>query len=159
MNEWHDLFVATAGSAAALTGLIFVGVSINLQKILSFPTLPERALLSLIFLLTILILSVIFLIPQQTILNTGIEVLVLAIIAWLITLFINFRIQKHIDTRFKKANSINFLLNQLAVLPYVICGIFLLVHEKGVYWIVVGFILSFIKVVIDAWVLLIEINR
>jgi hypothetical protein len=29
MNERHDLFVATAGASAALTGWIFVGVSIN----------------------------------------------------------------------------------------------------------------------------------
>jgi hypothetical protein len=32
-ESWHDLFVASAGAAAALTGLIFVAVSINLAKI------------------------------------------------------------------------------------------------------------------------------
>ncbi len=28
-EQWHDMFVAIAGAAAALTGLIFVAVSIN----------------------------------------------------------------------------------------------------------------------------------
>jgi len=39
----------------ALTGLIFVGVSINITKVLSFPKLPDRALLSLVLLLNILV--------------------------------------------------------------------------------------------------------
>jgi hypothetical protein len=102
MNEWHDLFVATAGSAAALTGLIFVGVSINLQKILSFPTLPERALLSLILSLTILILSIIFLIPQQMIFYLGMEVTFIAALVWIITLFIDYIIHKNIESDLKK---------------------------------------------------------
>ena len=37
MNEWHDFFLAQAGAAGVLTGLVFVGVSINLQKIVSDP--------------------------------------------------------------------------------------------------------------------------
>src|SRR5215207_3218831 len=37
MNAWHDFFLAQAAAAGVLTGLVFVGVSINLQKIVSDP--------------------------------------------------------------------------------------------------------------------------
>jgi hypothetical protein len=37
MDQWHDFFLAQAGAAGVLTGLVFVGVSINLQKIVSEP--------------------------------------------------------------------------------------------------------------------------
>jgi hypothetical protein len=43
-SEWGDLFVATAGASAALAGLVFVAVSINIERILEFNDLPERAL-------------------------------------------------------------------------------------------------------------------
>ena len=33
-EQWHDMFVAMAGAVAALTGLIFVAVSINLERVL-----------------------------------------------------------------------------------------------------------------------------
>jgi hypothetical protein len=40
---WDNFFVAEAGASAALAGLLFVALSINLQRIMSLPTLPGRA--------------------------------------------------------------------------------------------------------------------
>jgi modulator of FtsH protease len=63
--DWHDLFVASAGAAAALTGLIFVAVSINLAQILADRKLPTRAAETLSILVGLVLLSVFMLVPGQ----------------------------------------------------------------------------------------------
>jgi hypothetical protein len=160
INEWHDFFIAMTGAAAALTGLIFVGVSINITRIIAFPKLPDRALLSLILLLAILIVSSLILIPQQSYLSIGIELTVIAIIVYGVVTKLDIGIYKKTPAEYKSQYLISFIFNQLSVLPYLIAGFITLIYgEKGIYWIVPGIILSFIKGIVDAWVLLVEINR
>jgi hypothetical protein len=50
ISRWKDLFVASAGASAALAGLVFVAVSINIDRILKFNGLPERALQTVLLL-------------------------------------------------------------------------------------------------------------
>lgn len=158
--DWSNFFVANAGASAALTGLIFVGVSINLSKILSLVTLPERALISICLLLTILILSILALTPYQSIRGLGIEILVIFFFVWVIVLRIDIGILRAKDKKYRRFYAWNVLFNQLSLLPYLISGIILLsVGINALYWVVGAFIFSFMKAVLDAWVLLVEINR
>lgn len=154
------MFVATAGAAATLTGLIFVGVSINLSKILSFRTLPTRALLSITLLFTILALSIIFLIPKQSIKALGVEVMIVAILAWVAVTLLDVFVLRRVETEYKRQQIFSTVLDQAAILPYLIDGILLLgSDEAGVRWMVPAFLFSFLKAILDAWVLLVEIHR
>jgi len=74
LDDWADFAVASAGAAAALTGLLFVAVSINLKRILEFPQLPGRAAGTMGMLLTVLLVAVVLLAPGQPRQATGIEI-------------------------------------------------------------------------------------
>jgi hypothetical protein len=81
MDEWHDFFLAQAGAAGVLTGLVFVGVSINLQKIVSDPgpCWPGRAAEALILLVGVLTASILLLVPGQGQVMVGAEVLTIGL--------------------------------------------------------------------------------
>jgi hypothetical protein len=81
IEDWVGFFAAQLGAAATLGGLIFVGLSLNLTKILSFPALPNRALLALGVLLSVLVVSSFVLIPGQSVELIGIEILITGLIA------------------------------------------------------------------------------
>jgi hypothetical protein len=84
MDEWHDFFLAQAGAAGVLTGLVFVGVSINLPTIVSEPGsgLSGRAAEALIVLVAVLTASVLLLVPGQAPVIVGAEVLPVGLAAW-----------------------------------------------------------------------------
>jgi|SRR5215216_1306367 len=84
MDQWHDFFLALAGTAGVLTGLVFVAVSINLQEIVSEPGsgLPGRAAEALILLVGVLTVSILLLVPGQALVMVGAEVLVVGLASW-----------------------------------------------------------------------------
>jgi hypothetical protein len=160
MNEWYSLFSVTAEAAATLTGLLFIGVSINLSKILSMPALPERALVSIMLLLTIVVLSIFMLVPRQSFTALGTEVLVTGVVVWVTVLVIDIGNRNALKNQYKKHFILNVVLDQVAMMAYFAGGIALLSSgEKGLYWMVAAIIFSFFKAIMDAWVLLVEINR
>ena len=65
LDSWHDFYLATASASAALLGLLFVGVSINLSSITAAERVDLRTRANLAFsnLLYLLGLSLIVLIP------------------------------------------------------------------------------------------------
>jgi modulator of FtsH protease len=63
---WHDFFLAAAGASAALLGLLFVGVSINLAAIAGDERVDLRARAGQAFgnLLFVLVIALLMLIPD-----------------------------------------------------------------------------------------------
>jgi hypothetical protein len=51
---WGELFLAEAGASAALGGLLFVAVSINLNRIIAIRSLPGAALGAIVLLVAVL---------------------------------------------------------------------------------------------------------
>ncbi|HTC00321.1 MAG TPA: hypothetical protein VK705_06530 [Ferruginibacter sp.] len=158
--NWDNFFIAQVSAAATLTGLIFVSVSINLTRILEGLHLPSRALQSIMLLLNILLISSFMLVPGQSLIAQGIEILVLGLILWTIIFNLSLSILRTTPTEYKKTARINFYLIQVVVLPFLAAGIYILFFgEKGIYFLVAGILFSFLKAIADSWVLLIEINR
>ena len=64
-EAWHDFFLASAGAAAALTGLLFIGLSLHVRYIASSSTHRNMARGSLIGLVLVLVASLIILMPES----------------------------------------------------------------------------------------------
>jgi hypothetical protein len=165
MDEWHDFFLAQAGAAGVLTGLVFVAVSINLQQIVSDSGsgLPGRAAEALILLVAVLTASVLLLVPGQSRVLVGAEVLVVGLVTWgcVVTIqLLRLRRWGTMSPDLRQPFVLRVALGQIATLPLVVAGIAVLVAGLGgLYWLVAGMIFSIIVALFEAWVLLVEINR
>ena len=82
MARWEAFFAAQLAAAATLAGLLFVGVSLNLTKILDNPSLPGRSLSGFYLLLANLIVASLMLVPDQPSTASGLEILVIGLALW-----------------------------------------------------------------------------
>jgi hypothetical protein len=158
--EWSTLLAVEAGAAATLTGLVFVAVSINLNRITTFPGLSGRAAESILQFLQVFLVCTVALIPLQPEWIFAIEVLVIAAVSW--------GAQVTVQVRYLKSRAghpwswfVNrAVMSQFATIPFVVAGITLLSGVPGaIYWLVPGFVFSFVAGIVSAWVLLVEILR
>jgi hypothetical protein len=85
-TDWSNFLVAEAGASAALAGLIFVAVSINLPKIIELPGVSGRAAEALALLIGVLIIATMGLAPNQSQIILGMEILAAGIVLWVFTL-------------------------------------------------------------------------
>jgi hypothetical protein len=157
--DWHDLFVASAGAAAALTGLIFVAVSINLAKILADSRLPTRAAETLAVLVGLLLVSVFTLVPGQARTVLGSEIGALGLVMAVILVPRRRKVPREAGEPLTWS-LVPLLVILGSTIPMVAAGTSVLAGAGGgLYWLVPELILGFTGAIINAWILLVEIQR
>jgi modulator of FtsH protease len=160
MTGWENFFIAEVGASATLAGLVFVGVSINLAKIVAYPGLPNRILEALIALLLVLLVSSLQLIPGQILLFSGSEVLLIGSSGWIAMFRLHIIHLRTVEREHLRQALVEATFGQTAVLSFVVAGILIITQGAGgMYWISLGTICAFLIVFYNAWILLIEINR
>ena len=157
--DWKDFFVAVRGVAASFAGLLFVGLSINLSRIISTPGIADRAGETLIFLGGVLVSALLGLVPQSSS-ALGLELLCVSLFVWGVATSMHVQaLRRHFyDTAIHGYRRVAY--SQIAAIPLVIGAASLLLHRGGgVYWLAPGLILPLLASMINAWVLSVEIMR
>jgi hypothetical protein len=158
-GDWQNLFVAVAGASAALAGLLFVAVSINLDRILALG-LPSRAIGAITMLISVLFVAIFGLVPGQPRGVLATELLAVGLASWTILAVIKLRRLRGDDGQPTYARYLSVVLSQAASLPFVVAGASLIPRAGGgLYWLVPGIVFALLEAVLDAWVLLVEILR
>lgn len=166
MDAWHDFFVAMAGAAVAFAGLVLVSVSINLERIIKRPSLVVRSAGPLIILFFLFIASSIMLIPDQRVRLYGYELVVLAVVFSIVTGTVLRRqgqdARQAVQAGLAPGNSFRLRAACCAItaVAMLMAGVMLaLGNEKGAFFLVPAIVSGFLVSFVEAWVLLIEIDR
>ena len=160
MSAWQPFFSTQAQVSAALTGLVFVALSINLRQILEIPGMANRAGEALLLLLLPVLVGLAGALPQTSTTAFGAEVLVLGVLDALAVSTIVARGYRSQHGRPTHEFLIRALSAELGVLTTVAAGAILVAgHPGGLWWQVASTALCIGAGVTDAWVLLVEILR
>ena len=161
---WDDLFLCAGGATAALSGLIFVGLSVNLRTVLDTDKrdgrnlLTGRAMEALAALLTVLVISVVALTPgigrgvlAAFILFTSAGSLVSPVRAMHAS---RGRGRPEIPTLLRLATATALTLTLMASGVTLAAG-----SGGGLLWLPAAFVVAITVAAINAWVLLVEVIR
>jgi modulator of FtsH protease len=159
--QWTNLFVATAGASAALAGLLFVAVSINVDRIIHYRGLPERGVETLALLLVSLIVSIAGLMPGQGHVALGVELT--AIAAALLAALFSMPVTHELPEGAARPPAwlLSRWLIRLTGPGLLLLGALseLFAFGGGLYWIAAAIVFATLGAVANAWVLLVEILR
>jgi hypothetical protein len=160
MPGWDNFFVAQAGASATLAGLVFVGVSINLSKIVGSGHLPNRAFESIVVLLLNLLLASAFLIPGQSHSALGFEVLGGGLAVWAVLTTLHVQTARRIEAEFRLQGLLAAAQGQIYAIGICVAGaVIAWKGAVGAYVLTPPLLVGYYVALSNAWVLTIEINR
>jgi hypothetical protein len=160
LTDWANFFSAEVGASAALVGLVTVAISINLSRILEIAHLPGRAGESLFSLTATLAISGVALFPRLPGAAFGLLALVLSAISLVFGMRVQWASQKMAGGLSIGRHIVGATGRLAAAVPISVGGALLLNQASvGITWIASGVVVTLAVSVMNAWVLLVEINR
>ena len=159
-SSWAGFGTAVTTAAAALAGLLFIAVSINLKQILAIKSLPTRAAQTLILFATPLVAGLLLIVPGQARVAVGLEFLATGLVIGAVQVYLDLTAERgDEDTLWRRVVG--------RVFPAVVsCGCLLIGGATllgqaggGLYWLVPSVLSALIFGLVNVWVLLVEILR
>jgi hypothetical protein len=158
-EQWHDFFVMVGGGAAALTGLLFVALSLNLESIAKDATHRYRAIGTLAGFTAAFIMCALVLMGNQNHLVVGIEWLVVSTVA--AAMYVYGYIQALKTGRSSAGLRLNRLVGGTACYIAEIVGAILLIlgYIAGLYVAAIALTLLLAFMFSGAWLLIVGVYR
>ena len=161
---WGDLLACAGGAAAALAGLIFVGLSVNMSTLLGLDQkrgqnfLTGRALEALVAMLNILVICIVTLTPH---IFKGVlaAFILLTAAASAISPVRALRAASREERR--SPTMLQRIVFAFALtLCLLVCGITLAAgHGGGLFWLPATFVIAIVVASVNSWVLPVELLR
>lgn len=157
VSVWLGFGEALAAVAGALTGLLFVAVSVKSDTLAASRSLSSRAAQTLVLFMTSVLIALLLVVPQPPV-ALGWELLAVAVVSGTALLILDRRAGHGADQgvasfveRFSP-NSITAVLVGVAGLT------FLLRTGGGLYWLIPATVASLLGGVVNAWMFLIKVT-
>ena len=163
-QDWNVLFLAAAVAAAALSGLIFVGLSVNIRTVLAVGQregqnfLTGRAPEALAALLIVLVVSLIGLVPAIP--RGALAAFILVAGFASATLPLRALAASRNRTGLDAPLLLRLITTAGLTVTLLLAGVTLATgHGGGLYWLPAAFVLAIVIAAVNAWVLLVEVLR
>jgi hypothetical protein len=157
-DNWATFAVVSGGAAAALTGLLFVAVSIRIEVIARSKELRSRAAQTLTLFATVLVVGLVLAIPDQAPGVVGAELIATALFAGAAFIWLGRRAER--AARASSPTATGALLDSVA--PNAVTAVLLAIAgvlvalglEAGLYVLVVPVVAALLGGIVSAWLLL-----
>jgi len=161
VQTWQTYYLLIGGAAATLAGLLFIGLSLNLEVLRNGESIRVQGWTTQTFanFIHLLLISVFFLIPNQTPNGLGIPLLFLGLLGVYDIINLLWRIyrkQHHVGA--SKIIS-HFVLPLIAFIVLTVCAILLLNQQmEALAWLVAVVVLLFFSSTRNVWDLMVNLR-